>query len=134
MNDFNVEQFLVRELKDLNKKLDDNTATLDTNISQLKTCIHTKVEEVKTDVNDKFTKHAELHINNAKSFISTKLFIFAMIVVLGGIGTVFTYAINNKSDITAIKAKSEIELNVKVEDQSKKVDINEESLPNKNDN
>jgi len=133
MSDFNMEEFLTRELKDLNKKLDSNTATLNTNISQLKTCIHNKVDEVKTDVNKKFEKHAELHLSNAKSFISTKLFIFAMVIILGGLGTVFTYAINNKTDITAIKAKHEIELKIDVRD--KKVDIiNEESLPDKDNN
>ena len=133
MSDFNMEEFLTRELKDLNNKLDNNTETLNTNISQLRTCIHNKVDEVKTDVNSKFLSHAELHMNNAKSFISTKLFIFAMVMLLGGLGTVFTYAINNKSDITAIKTKHEIELKIDVKD--KKVDIiNEESLLDKDAN
>jgi len=133
--EFNVEDFLVKELKDLNKKLDTNTGALQANINGLKTCIHNKVDEVKNDVNDKFSKHAELHLSNAKSFISTKLFIFAMIVVLGGMGTVFTYAVNNKADIKAIKATHEIELNVKVEDQSQKVDIiDENSLPTEDTN
>jgi hypothetical protein len=134
MGDFNVEEFLTRELKDLNKKLDDNTIALSTDINQLKTCIHDKVDEVKTDVNNKFEKHTELHLSNAKSFISTRLFVFSMIVIIGCVGTIFTYTVGNKTDISAIKAKHEIELNVKVEDKNEKVEINEESLPHKDNN
>lgn len=106
--EFKIEEFLVREMKDLNKKLDENTGALNSNINGLKTCIHNKVDEVKKDVNTKFDAHATLHLNNAKSFISTKIFIFAMIILLGCVGTVFTLTNNNRNDITEIKVKQEV--------------------------
>ena len=125
MAEFNVEEFLVREMKDLNRKLDDNTDTLNSNINELKTCIHNKVNEVRTDVNKKFETHAALHLSNAKSFISTKIFLFAMVILLGCVGYVFTLSSDNKNDITDIKAKQEVQ---KVE----KEDENRLSIENKN--
>lgn len=106
--EFNVEEFLVREMKDLNKKLDENTGALQENINGLKTCIHNKVDEVKKDVNKKFADHATLHLNNAKSFITTRLFIFAMVIIVGSIGTISLLANNNRNDITEIKTKQEM--------------------------
>jgi hypothetical protein len=114
--DFDLGDFLVKEMKDLNKKIDGNTTDLNKNITGLKTCIQNKVDEVKKDVNEKFESHNKLHLANAKSFISTRLFIFAMIIVLGCVGTVFTYSLNNKDDITVIKTQHNIEEKVELDE------------------
>ena len=139
MNDFDLGQFLVNELKDLHKKMDDNQKETNDNMNSLRTCmyqkidgvkkdVNTKIDEVKTEVNNKFATHAQLHIANAKSFISTKLFIAAMVLIVGGIGTVSLLANNNRVAITEIQTQHEVEQKAteKVE-----IEVNEKRLPDK---
>ena len=114
--EFNLSEFLIKELKDLRKKIDDDHIEMNENFNSLKICIHTKINEVKNEVGKKSEEHMCLHLADTKSFISLKLFIFCMLVIIGCIGTVFTLSYENKNDITIIKTKV-IENNEKLNDK-----------------
>lgn len=124
MSEFDVEKFLIGEMKDLNKKLDDwNTNNHESHIkigesiNGLRRCIHNKIDEVKTTMNTKFEDHTKLHLAQSKSYISTRIFIFAMIVVMGCMGFVFTTSITNSKDITELKTTHDVKQKVQNENR-----------------